>query len=256
MASLTPTSINPAYIPPAVLAPQPTFNTTPTISAPTQIRIQAPTAPITTASTPPILTSTPTPPVFPAAPPVGVNQEVTTRQPVTFRSEQPGYVEQKTTTRVVPPAQTAVPMTGAKTSPSENYWETPGNCHPGRQPYKCPIGIYIGLLVLMAIINIWAIFRAPRINNKGRKISTSVIWFAAIIGVAFHLVFGLLFGWWIFESCRSCHGQNRHVIFLLAVTIPIILGLVTGVIIGNVMNIGFLWTASREPNPESSNVSC
>lgn len=256
MATLTPTSYNTAIIPPAVIAPSnvPVVSKPATISAPTQIRIQGPTAPITTASTPPIIAGTPVMASTPA-PPVGVNHEITTRQPVTFRTEQPGVVEQRTTTRVVPPAQPTVPMANSKASPTENYWVTPETCHPGRQPYKCPIGIYIGILVLMAVINIWAIFRAPRINNKGKAISTSLIWYAAIIGVAFHLVFGLLLGWWIFESCRSCHGQNRHVIFLLAVTIPIILGLITGVIIGNVMNIGFLWTASREPNPESSNVT-
>lgn len=181
-----------------------------------------------------------------------VKQEITTRENVVLRNEQPGYVEQRTTTKLVNPDGNMLPMTQSK--PSENYWETPEYCHPGRQPYKCPIGIYIFIIVLMAVINIWAIFRAPRIDNNGRTISTGTIWWAAIIGVAFHLIFGLLIGWWIFEQCRSCNGQNRHVIFILAIGVPILLGILTGIIIGNVMNIGFLWTASREPNPESSNV--
>jgi len=148
-----------------------------------------------------------------------------------------------------------VPVTSSKPPPTENYWATPDLCHPGRQPYKCPVGIYIFLLVLLAVINIWAIFRAPRINNNGKQIAVSTIWWAAVAGVAFHLVFGLMIGWYLFEQCRSCNQENRHIIFLLAVATPIILGIIAGIIIGSIMNIGFLWTASREPNPESSNIN-
>lgn len=242
MANLTPPSVNATTIPPAVIT-APSFQPAvqPTIAAPGAVQVQ---------------------PAIPAVPPVStvpgvplnVNQEITTRQPVTFRTEQPGVIEQRTTTRVVPPPGGMVPVTQPKPSPNENYWVTPELCHPGRQPYKCPVGIYIFLLVLLAVINIWAIFRAPRVDNNGQAISTSTLWWAAIIGVAFHLTFGLLIGWWIWEQCRSCNGENRHIIFLLAIAVPILLGIITGVIIGNVMNIGFLWTASREPNPESSNI--
>jgi len=149
-----------------------------------------------------------------------------------------------------------IPVTSSKKSSTESYWKTPDLCHPARQPYKCPIGIYIFLLVFLAIINIWAIFRAPRIDNNGRRISTGTIWWAAIAGVAFHLIFGLMIGFYIFEHCRSCNQESRHLIFLLAVGTPIILGIIVGIIIGSIMNIGFLWTASREPNPESSNIDC
>lgn len=194
-----------------------------------------------------------TPPGSPVVP-VPVHQ-VTTRQPVTFHSEQPGVVEQRTTSKVMT-GQTASPVPVTAAEPDPNYWTTPEGCHINRQPYRCPIWIFVALVVLLAIINIWAIFRAPRVDNSGREITVGTIWLAAIIGVAFHLIFSFFFGWWIFQQCKACDGVSHHVIFLLAVAVPVILGVLTGVIIGSVMNVGFLWTASRAPNPEECDLNC
>jgi hypothetical protein len=246
MANLTPPSVNTFTIPPAVVnAPNFQPVAQPAIIGAPMVQPSVSSAGLNFGLTNPTATQIPS----------GVNHEFTTRQPITFRTEQPGVLEHKTTTKVIQPSS-MVPVTQVKPAPSDNYWNTPDVCHPGRQPYKCPIGIYVFLVVLLIVINIWAIFRAPRIDNHGRTISTSTIWWAAIIGIAFMLIFSGLFAYWIFQQCRSCDGQSHHIVFTLAIGVPIILGIITGLVIGGVMNIGFLWTASREPNPESSNINC
>lgn len=143
--------------------------------------------------------------------------------------------------------------------PKGSSYSVPASCSPTGQPVKCPISIYIFLMVLMAIVNIWATFRVPRINSNGRPITTGVLWTALLLGVAFHITFGLFFGWWLYERCQMCLGVAvaHGLTFSLAVLIPFVLGVMTGLIIGGVMGVGFVWTASVQANgTDMDNCGC
>ncbi len=189
----------------------------------------------------------------------GAPQPVVISQPAVTLTRTAGVVPARVvtaegaagTTRVILPGGTTTVGTVQTSKP--NGWAVPNQCHPGMQPYKCPLGIYTFIIILGLVINIWATFRSPRFNNQGRHISTGVLWWSLIIGIAFLVIFALFFGWWIFERCQSCNTQTSGVTFLLAILVPIILSVVTGLVIGGIMGVGFIWISANEPNPPSSN---
>jgi hypothetical protein len=189
--------------------------------------------------------------------PISVTQpgvrETTTHEPVNI--PQQAVLETTTSSKVVPPPNYQ-PAQPAQKDEVGDYLKTPDNCHPGRQPYKCPIAIYVILIVILIIVNIWAIFRAPNFDSSGRHISTGTKWWAGIVGIVFILIFGLFFGWWILQRCKTCDtsGPSSGVTFALALGVPIILGVLAALVIGGIMGVGFLWTASRAPNPTSSDI--
>ena len=149
----------------------------------------------------------------------------------------------------VPTATRRVEIT-PDTEREPSYWETPNDCHPNRQVFKCPIWIFVLLMVIGAIINIWAWLDAPKRDRDGNVIMTLDYWIAIITGVAFHVLVLVLGAWLIFENCRRCQLEASGVIFLLAILIPIVSALLVGLIIGSILNVGFLWTARKEPNKD------
>ena len=146
-----------------------------------------------------------------------------------------------------PPPVMGAPQVTAPAS-DQSYWVTPNMCHPGTQAFKCPITLYIILIIIGAIINIWALFRAPKKDRSGKDITTGQLWLSFFIGMTFYIILAILFGWWIYERCRSCNTSSSGIIFISALLIPVLLALITGVIMGAVLNVGFIWTASKVPN--------
>lgn len=141
------------------------------------------------------------------------------------------------------------PLTSAEIVPGEpSYWKTPEVCHPGTQAFKCPITMYIIIIIIGGIIITWALLRAPRINRREKNITTGELWVAFFVGMIFYIAIALLFGWWVFERCRTCHTETSGITFLLIVLVPIALVVVTGILMGSILDVGFLLTASREPN--------
>ncbi len=154
---------------------------------------------------------------------------------------------------VPPPVISAPQVVGpavVATAPPEkpNYWRTPEPCHPGTQAYHCPITLYVILVIIGLIIITWALLRAPRKNRDEKDIGTSELWVAFFVGWALYLTLAILFGWWIFEQCRSCNTGSSGITFLLVLLVPVALVLITSVIMGAILGVGFLLTASREPN--------
>lgn len=134
--------------------------------------------------------------------------------------------------------------------PNNGYLVTPDQCHPGNQVFHCPITLYIIIVIVFLIINLWALFVAPRTTNSGRNIGTSELWVAGIIGVIVYLVLAVAFWWAIYEHCRSCSTGRSWTVFLMAILMPFVIAVITGVVMGSILDIGFLWTANKEPNKE------
>jgi len=130
------------------------------------------------------------------------------------------------------------------------YYDTPKDCHPARQHFKCPITLFIILMIIGAVVNIWAWLIAPHRDKMGYEIPASDYWIAIILGVSFHFLVIIIGAWIIFEQCRRCNVDASWIVFLLAVLLPVVSALLVGLIIGQVLGVGFLWTARKEPNKD------
>ena len=150
---------------------------------------------------------------------------------------------------IVPvPVEPVTQITTVQESKKPSYWDVPPSCHPGRELFRCPIILYIIIIIIGFIINCWALFRTPRTDNSGKEITTGQLWVAGIIGAAFYLIIALAVGWWIYERCRECNSSSYWMPFIISLLIAIILAPITGLIMGTILGIGFLWTANQEPN--------
>lgn len=157
-----------------------------------------------------------------------------------------------TTTAQIPvtstvPITTGPPVTFTTKQKAPSYWDTPSACHPGRELYRCPIIIFVILIIIGIIINIWALFRVPRTDSSGKEITSGQMWVAGIVGIGFYLIVAFAIGWWVYQKCREC-DQSSWVSFIIVILIAIILAPIVGLIIGGILGIGFLWTANQEPN--------
>lgn len=189
-------------------------------------------------------------PIAPLGAPI--NQVTAAGVPITTFGPSTSPLQPATTintqiTRSVP-VQTYPPGEFQTVSKSSSYWNTPSNCHPGREWIKCPIILYIILIIIGIVINAWALFRTPRTDNSGKEVTTGQMWVAGIVGFGFYLIISLAVGWWIYERCKKCERSSYWMTFIIAILIAIILAPITGLIIGSILGVGFLWTANQEPN--------
>lgn len=121
--------------------------------------------------------------------------------------------------------------------PSGNIFKT---CDPWKEPFKCPLLLYVALIIVGILINIAAVMRLPDVDRQGRPISTQQKWSATIVGLIIYLIIAFLFGKWMYSTCSRCETLNSWLIFLLAVFFPIILAFLFGLITAAVLGVGFL----------------
>lgn len=119
-------------------------------------------------------------------------------------------------------------------------YETGRLCDPWKEPIKCPLILYVILIVIGVLVNIAAVMRSPNVDRLGRPISTSQKWAATIFGLIVYLIIAYLFGHWMYGTCARCETLNSWLIFLLAIFFPIILSFLFGLITAAVLGVGFL----------------
>lgn len=113
-------------------------------------------------------------------------------------------------------------------------------CNPWREPIKCPLLLYVALIVIGVLVNIAAVMRAPNVDRLGRPISNQQKWAATIFGLIIYLIIAYFFGNWIYNVCSKCETLNAWLVFLLAIFFPVILGFVFSLITAAVLGVGFL----------------
>ena len=118
----------------------------------------------------------------------------------------------------------------------------PVNRNPWSDPIRCPLILYVILVVLGAILNLKAIADAPNVDRNGRTITYSQKWTAGIIGLVIYLIISYLFGMWIYNLCKKGQTLNSWLVFLLAIFFPLILALVVGLIVGAFLGISMFFS--------------
>ena len=113
-------------------------------------------------------------------------------------------------------------------------------CQPWSDPIKCPLLLYVVLIILGLIINISAVARTPDVNSAGQPITPTQKWSTTIIGIIIYLIIAYLFGMWMYSLCKKCQAGQAWLVFLLAVFFPLILALVFGLITAAVLGVGFM----------------
>ncbi len=113
-------------------------------------------------------------------------------------------------------------------------------CKPWSEPLRCPLLLYVVLIVLGLIINISAVARTPDVNRSGQPITPTQKWSTTIVGIIIYLIVAYLFGMWMYNLCKKCQTVNAWLVFLMAVFFPLILALVFGVITAAVLGVGFM----------------
>ncbi len=124
----------------------------------------------------------------------------------------------------------------------------PDRCHPTKEGIKCPVILYIIIVIIGAVILLFALFRLPPIDRRGNPITAGRIWLAGIIGFIFYLVVSLVFGWWVFRQCLACQEGYSWVVLLITILLPLVLVPITALVIGSILGVGFLFTARKEAN--------
>ena len=122
----------------------------------------------------------------------------------------------------------------------------PEKCHPTKEGIKCPVILYIILVIIGAVILIFALLRLPPIDRRGDPITGGRIWLAAIVGFVFYLIVSLVFGWWVLRQCLACQEGYSWVVLLIVVLLPLVLVPITGLVIGSILGVGFIFTSRKE----------
>ena len=111
-------------------------------------------------------------------------------------------------------------------------------CNPWKEPVKCPLLLYIALIILGLILNFIYVSRLPTVDRLGRPISNNQRWVAIILGIIIYLAIALLFGTWMYRNCVNCNTGGSWIIFLLAIFFPLILWFILAIIYVVITGIG------------------
>lgn len=110
---------------------------------------------------------------------------------------------------------------------------------------SCPFWLYIIIFVLSVIISLYIIITQIKNDRNGNPISSEAKFSAAIIGLGFHFVFGLIIGILIYKLCQRCRAENAWVLFWLSIISPIIFIIVGLFIIEVVLGAEVLFKSIR-----------
>lgn len=106
-------------------------------------------------------------------------------------------------------------------------------CNPWKEPLKCPLIIFIIIVVLALIWAIVMIANLPATDKNGRQISTAQkVWFGVIIFIIY-LIIAILFGVIIYNYCLTCNGSKAWLALIVFLILPIIIAILIGAVIGS-----------------------
>lgn len=114
----------------------------------------------------------------------------------------------------------------------------PEICEPWRDPIRCPLIIFVFLVVIGVIANLLSLFKIPDIDRNGNRIDPSRKTFAVIVAIIINLIIAYLFGLWIFNLCKQCQFVNSWLVFLLVIFLPIIVAVVINVLVSSILGVG------------------
>src|SRR5688572_13672275 len=94
----------------------------------------------------------------------------------------------------------------------------PRHCNPW--DLRCPLIIYVALVILSIIWHFTTINNLPTIDRQGNEIPLQRRNTATWLGFIIILIIDLLFGIWIYNLCKDCNYGASWLVFLLAIFFP------------------------------------
>ena len=118
-------------------------------------------------------------------------------------------------------------------------------------PYRCPIIIFIILVILGLVINLILIWSTTDINRLNQPISTETKWASVLVGIAFTLVISIIYIGILYYLCRrwgrmakfgSFTPKFSWLLFFVTLLVAFLISYFTALIVGEYLKIGFLWS--------------
>ena len=95
---------------------------------------------------------------------------------------------------------------------------------------RCPLIIYIALVILSIIWHLTTVNNLPLNDRNGNLIPVQRRNTAITFGFIIMLIIDLLFGIWIYSLCKKCQYGGSWLVFLLAIFFPLVIALIIFVI--------------------------
>ena len=119
-------------------------------------------------------------------------------------------------------------MSDAKCSNCKKPWES---------PLKCPLVIYVSLVILGIVGGVVLVAEIPEKDKNGFDVTNAQRWISgtsaiiAGVGTAFAMWF------WMRHECKLCNYSEAWLIFLVAILLPIISFFLVLIIMGAISGI-------------------
>jgi len=107
--------------------------------------------------------------------------------------------------------------------------------------FSCPFLLYVILLIITIIVAIIIIIRNYDRDRNGNEVSREDKLAVAITVLIFHLLFGILIGYYIYKACSLCAKKVAWGLFWLAILLPFIFLVISLLIFELVLNVELLF---------------
>jgi len=110
-------------------------------------------------------------------------------------------------------------------------------CEPWSDPIRFPMILFVILIVLVILMTISAITKAPLVDRNGNPITNNQKWVVGVISIVILLIIAALFGFWIYYLSKKCQSGTAWLVFLLALLLPVLLYVVSTVIVAVLLGL-------------------
>lgn len=123
---------------------------------------------------------------------------------------------------------------------------SPPVCNGWQEPIRCPLIIFIIIVILAFIWNIVIVVNLPPIDRQGQPITTGQKWGIGVVILIIYLLVAFIFGRIIYGYCRRCDGNRAWITFFIFILLPIIIAIVLGVVIGASYGLTLFFMGNNE----------
>ena len=116
-----------------------------------------------------------------------------------------------------------------------------------KNPVGYPLILLIVGVIIVIIINMIFIARAPSTDRNGNLINSDLKWSAMIMSTAIIIILAVIFAGFLYYARRLTLVNYQWLIFLLTIVFLFLIALFAAYLAGWWMNIGFLWAPTSAP---------
>jgi len=120
----------------------------------------------------------------------------------------------------------------------DNFW---------RNPAGYPLILLIFGVIIIIIVNMIFIARAPATDKNGNPVNSDLKWSAMIMATAITIILAVIFAGFLYYANKATLISYQWLVFLLTVVFLLLIAVFTAYIAGWWMGIGFLWAPTSAP---------